>query len=152
MIQRIQSVFLLLLALSMLSMLALPLWHKADALTHQELTLGAFGYSAQGMAPPGGPVWIIGLLALASAGVAAYEIFQFKNRLLQLKLGALNMLLLVATFGVAFYFAGRGEVNLNIRLLYTDSFLFALWFHFQHGNLVCGFVVEESEDVALSQA
>ena len=100
----------------MLSMLALPLWHKADALTHQELTLGAFGYSAQHMAPPGGPVWVIGLLALASAGVAAYEIFQFKNRLLQLKLGALNMLLLVATFGVAFYFAGRGEVNLNIKL------------------------------------
>lgn len=97
-------------------MLALPLWHKADALTHQELTLGAFGYSAQNIAPPGGPVWVIGLLALASAGVAAYEIFQFKNRLLQLKLGALNMLLLVATFGVAFYFAGRGEVNLNIKL------------------------------------
>ena len=49
MIQRIQSVFLLLLALAMLSVLALPLWHKVDGLTHQELTLTAFGFEAQGL-------------------------------------------------------------------------------------------------------
>ena len=50
MIQRIQSVFLLLLALAMLSVLALPLWHKIDGLTHQELTLKAFGFTAAGPA------------------------------------------------------------------------------------------------------
>jgi glucan phosphoethanolaminetransferase (alkaline phosphatase superfamily) len=118
MIQRIQSVFLLLLALSMLSLLALPLWHKVDGLTHQELTLTAFNFTAQHMPKPatGAPVWIIGLLALVSAAVAVYEIFQFRNRFLQLKLGMLNLLLLVATFGAAFYFSNQGEALLNPKL------------------------------------
>ena len=100
----------------MLSMLALPLWHKADALTHQELTLGAFGFTAAGLPAPGGPVWVIALLAFASSAVATYEIFQFRDRLAQLKLGMVNLVLIAATFGAAYYFAGRGEVNLNIKL------------------------------------
>ena len=116
MIQRIQSVFLLLLSLCMLSMLALPLWHKADPLTHQELTLGAFGFTAANRPAPAGPVWVIAGLAFATSVVATYEIFQFRNRLTQLKLGMLNLVLIFATFGAAFYFAGRGEVNLNIKL------------------------------------
>ena len=102
----------------MLSMLALPLWHKADALTHQELTLGAFGFSAANLAAPAapGPVWVIGVLALASAALAAYEIFQFRNRFTQLKLGAANILLIIATFGAAFYFSNQGELLLNPKL------------------------------------
>ena len=118
MIQRIQSVFLLLLALAMLSVLALPLWHKIDGLTGQELTLKAFGFTAAGPALPGieGPVWVIGLLAGASAAVAAFEIFQFRNRMGQLELGALNMLLITATIGAGFLFSTRGEQALNIKL------------------------------------
>jgi len=118
MIQRIQSVFLLLLALSMLSLLALPLWHKVDGLTHQELSLTAFNYHATNMPAPAtnAPVWVIGVLALAVAAVAVYEIFQFRNRFLQLKLGMLNLLLLVATFGAAFYFSNQGELLLNPKL------------------------------------
>jgi len=118
MIQRIQSVFLLLLALAMLSLLALPLWHKVDALTHQELTLTAFNFHAVNLPQPitGAPVWIIAVLALASAAVAIYEIFQFRNRFTQLKLGMLNLLLLVATFGAAFYFSNQGEAFLNPKL------------------------------------
>ena len=118
MIQRIQSVFLLLLALSMLSMLALPLWHKTDALTHQELTLTAFNFAAVGVAAPAvpAPVWVVAALALAAAAVAAYEIFQFRRRFSQLKLGLLNVLLLTATFGAEFYFSNHGEALLNPKL------------------------------------
>lgn len=118
MIQRIQSVFLLLLALSMLSMLALPLWHKADGLTHQELTMTAFNFRATGMPPltPTGPVWVVAVLALAAAALAVYEIFQFGNRFTQLKLGAANILLIIATFGAAFYFSNQGEAFLNPKL------------------------------------
>ena len=118
MIQRIQSVFLLLLALAMLSLLALPLWHKVDGLTRQELTLTAFGFAAQGPAAPAvpGPVWLIGLLATASAAVAGYEIFQFRNRTKQLLLGSVNLLLITATLGAAFYFSNRGEQALNLKL------------------------------------
>ena len=117
MIQRIQSVFLLLLALAMLSLLALPLWHKIDGLTNQELTLTAFGFDAKGLAvPTPGPVWIIGLLAAASAAVAVFEIFQFRNRTKQLLLGSVNLLLITATLGAAFYFSNKGEQLLNLKL------------------------------------
>ena len=118
MIQRIQSVFLLLLALAMLSVLALPLWHKVDGLTHQELTLTAFGFQAQGVQVPGsvGPVWLIGALAAASAAVAVFEIFQFKSRTKQLMLGSVNLLLIVATLGAMFYFSNKGEQLLNLKL------------------------------------
>lgn len=118
MIQRIQSVFLLLLALAMLSVLALPLWHKVDGLTHQELTLTAFGFTPQGLVLPAGlgPVWVIGLLAGASAAVAAFEIFQFRNRARQLLLGSVNLLLITATLGAAFYFSNKGDQLLNIKL------------------------------------
>ena len=117
MIQRIQSVFLLLLALAMLSVLALPLWHKTDGLTHQELTLTAWGFEAHGLPmPAGGAVWLIGALAAASAAVAGFEIFQFRRRSQQLLLGSVNLLLIVATLGAMFYFSNRGEQALNLKL------------------------------------
>ncbi len=118
MIQRIQSVFLLLLALCMLSLLALPLWHKVDGLTHQELTLTAFSFTPVNTVHPqtAGPVWLIAGLASASAVVAAYEIFQFRSRFTQLKLGMVNLLLIMSTFGAAFYFSGQGEAFLNPKL------------------------------------
>ncbi len=118
MIQRIQSVFLLLLALAMLSVLALPLWHKIDGLTGQELTLTAFGFQAKGLQLPAatGLAWVIGLLAAASAAVAVFEIFQFRNRGRQLLLGSVNLLLITATLGAAFYFSNKGEQLLNLKL------------------------------------
>ncbi len=102
----------------MLSLVALPLWHKADCLTHQELTLTAFGFDAANLPKPAspGPVWVIAVLALASAALAAYEIFQFRKRFTQLKLGAANILLIIATFGAAFFFSNQGELLLNPKL------------------------------------
>jgi hypothetical protein len=118
MIQRIQSVFLLLLALAMLSVLVLPLWHKIDGLTQQELTLTAFGFEAKGLQLPAnvGPVWLIGVLAVASAAVAVLEIFQFRSRGKQLLLGSINLLLIMATVGASFYFSSKGEQLLNLKL------------------------------------
>ena len=102
----------------MLSMLALPLWHKVDGLTHQELTLTAFNFQAVGMPVPAnaGPVFLIAIAALASAAVAGYEIFQFRNRIRQVQIGSLNILLIMATFGLQFYFSGKGEAALNLKL------------------------------------
>lgn len=118
MIQRIQSVFLLLLVLAMLSVLALPLWHKADPQSGQEMTLTAYSlaFTAGPNPHPAGTPWPIAALAAAAAAVAAYEIFQFRNRLRQLQLGLLNLILIFATFGAAFYYAGQGEMLLNPKL------------------------------------
>ncbi len=119
MIQRIQSVFLLLLALTMGSVLFLPLWHKADPQTGQELTLTAFSLAFTGGTnpQPAGSTWPIAALAAASAAVAIFEIFQYRNRFTQLKLGAVNFLLIVGVIGAGFLYSGRGEQLLNIKLL-----------------------------------
>jgi hypothetical protein len=118
MIQRIQSVFLLLLALCMLSMLALPLWHKADPQSSQEITLTAYSLDlTKGPdSHPAGSPWPIAALAVTAAAIAAYEIFQFRDRKKQLLLGSLNLLLIAATIGAAFFYSSRGEQLLNIKL------------------------------------
>jgi hypothetical protein len=51
----------------------------------------------------------IGILAILSALVALYSIFQFKKRLLQIKLGFLNSLLLSAVLGTIFLGIKAGD-------------------------------------------
>ena len=48
---------------------------------------------------------VIAGLAIIIALVALYEIFQYKNRFTQIKLGLLNSLLLAALLGTIFYYS-----------------------------------------------
>ncbi|MBB6609496.1 DUF4293 domain-containing protein [Pontibacter sp. Tf4] len=111
MIQRIQTVFLFLLVIAVISMLFLPLWSKTDAATGETVILTAWNLktevaNADATAAAASKSTIaIGLLAIAAAIVALVEIFQFRNRLTQIKMGLLNTLLLAALFGTSFYFA-----------------------------------------------
>ncbi|NDK57257.1 DUF4293 domain-containing protein [Pontibacter fetidus] len=115
MIQRIQSVFLFLLVLAVISMLFLPLWSKTDAVTGETIVLTAWELKSQmlnmnGDAAAAGMVpsksaFAIGILAIVAAVIALVEIFQFRNRLNQMKLGLLNTLVLAALFGTSFYYA-----------------------------------------------
>jgi glucan phosphoethanolaminetransferase (alkaline phosphatase superfamily) len=108
MIQRIQSVFLFLLVLAVISMLFLPLWSKTGT-TGETVVLSAWNINLQPDADTAGqPVksaMAIGLLAIAAAIIALVEIFQFRSRLNQMKLGLLNTLILAALFGTSFYYA-----------------------------------------------
>ncbi|MBK0403445.1 DUF4293 domain-containing protein [Adhaeribacter sp. BT258] len=110
MIQRIQSVFLLLIALCMIAFLFLPIWSKTDAETGVTATLTAFSLTqtaAAGTETASTSTSTIALtiLAIMAAAVALYEIFQYKNRLTQMKLGMLNTLLLAALLGTSVYYA-----------------------------------------------
>lgn len=109
MIQRIQSVFLFLLVLAVVSMLFLPLWSKTDAATGETVVLTAWNLllkpSADAAGEPAKSAIAIGLLAIAAALIALAEIFQFRKRLNQMKLGLLNTLVLAALFGTSFYYA-----------------------------------------------
>ena len=49
------------------------------------------------------PYLIIGILGLVSAGIAIYELFQYRNRLLQIKIGAINSLIMGIALGGAIY-------------------------------------------------
>ncbi|OUJ70222.1 DUF4293 domain-containing protein [Hymenobacter crusticola] len=122
MIQRIQSVFLLLLAIAMASVIFVPIWSKTDALTGQELVLHATKLAFVNPAsqtPAAVNTWPIAALAALSAAVALFEIFQYRSRFTQLKLGLVNLVLIAATIGASYYYSGVGEQMLNIKLIGT---------------------------------
>ncbi len=112
MIQRIQSVFLLLIAVALICLLFLPIWSKTDA-NGQEYVLNAFSLAAASTtsnttgttaATVSKSTIVIAILAILAALVALYEIFKYKNRLTQMKLGFLNTLLLAGLMGSCFYY------------------------------------------------
>ncbi|MDX5347531.1 MAG: DUF4293 domain-containing protein [Hymenobacteraceae bacterium] len=110
MIQRIQSVFLLLLAICMLVLLIAPIWQKINPETNQVFELTAFSLHATGGETEAGQdfnknTMFIAVLAIVAAGVALFEIFQFKNRLKQMKLGLLNTLVLAGLMGLCLYYS-----------------------------------------------
>ncbi|SIQ65756.1 DUF4293 domain-containing protein [Pontibacter lucknowensis] len=115
MIQRIQTVFLALIVIAMVSLLFLPLWSKVDAVSGEEVVLTAWnlsfqtineqGEAVQAGAQTGTSTIAIGILAIIAAAVALYEIFQYKSRITQMKFGLINTLVLVALFGTSFYYA-----------------------------------------------
>jgi glucan phosphoethanolaminetransferase (alkaline phosphatase superfamily) len=139
MIQRIQSVFLLILVIAMVSMLFLPIWTKTDPQNGQEVVLNAFSLSTH-PAPGAAPGAIantvihkntiaIAILALLAAVVALYEIFQFRNRYTQIKLGLLNSLLLAVLLGTIFYYSsyvGDELVKTNAKGNYQAAFYLPL--------------------------
>ncbi|UXP32593.1 DUF4293 domain-containing protein [Reichenbachiella agarivorans] len=117
MIQRIQSVFLFLVAASLITLTFFPLWNKVDPaksemvkltvmeLTHTKVDIDT--HEEQLIAQT--PTFYIALVALIAAGIALYSISQYKNRLLQMKLGALNSLVMAGALGLSVYFIFQGE-------------------------------------------
>ena len=129
MIQRIQSIFILLVAVAMGVTLLFPIWEKIGPGLEEAVSVTAFQithykYSADA---PGeitevikqDSLWYAVLLAGLSIVVALISLFSFKNRLNQIKLNALNALLiggyvvstLFATFRGDEWLAIEGEGN-----------------------------------------
>ena len=123
MIQRIQSVFLLLVALVMIAVVFLPMWVKIDAGVQEMVTLNAFQLEYAAYDESGEKTimaikdtfWVA-VLALAAAGIALFSIFQYTNRLRQIQLGALNSLVMGGCLGVTYYFSTIGA-----RMLPTEG-------------------------------
>ena len=98
--QRIQTVFLGIAILALLAGLVFPIWStetKGDVLT-------AF-YYLKGDHYQYSPYSLTAILVIGSATLALIEITKYKNRLTQMKIGALNSLFLVAAVGSAVWFA-----------------------------------------------
>ena len=116
MIQRVQSIFLFLVAAVMVAFLFLPLWGKVNFETREVINLNAFQliYTQENeageviMTSVKETYWI-SVVAILAAGVALLSIFQYKNRLRQIQLGALNALLMAGTVGLSFYYTTIGE-------------------------------------------
>lgn len=114
MIQRIQTIFLILMIACMSAFLYLPIWGKMDADTgethqikafyHEQFTEGDAIYLYEYM-----PYALAGILASLIILISLVEIFKYKNRVLQMKLGMFNSLLIVAVLAVLMWFIFSGQ-------------------------------------------
>lgn len=105
--QRIQTVFLAIAIISLVASIFLPIWTTQDSAgtTHVLYPLHYSASTADQRETIYFPYALVAIFAIASATVAIIEIGKYKNRMLQMKLGALNSLFLVATIGLSVYFA-----------------------------------------------
>ncbi|MBL3654570.1 DUF4293 domain-containing protein [Fulvivirga sediminis] len=114
MLQRIQTVFLLLVVLLMLLTLIFPMWvyHAPDS--DKGIMLTAFylvtNNGLEQASKEYFPYILIGCFAILSVIIGIIEISRFKNRLLQIKLSALNSLLIFCTLGLSFWL-GKGVME-----------------------------------------
>lgn len=114
MIQRIQTVFLFGVALLMGLTNAYYMWGEVSA---DENTVATFTTFKMKVIETAGTIadktddtiiredgtWYIGALTIIASIIALVSIFQFKNRLNQMKLGALNALIMASVLGLSYY-------------------------------------------------
>lgn len=118
--QRIQTVFLIIAILSLLLSVVQPIWIISGEQSPTVLT--AF-YLLSDSTYNYFPYTLTAVLAIASITVAIIEIGKFRDRGLQLKLGALNSLLMAGAVILSVYFAnelngkfGAGQYGLGLYL------------------------------------
>lgn len=111
MIQRIQTVFLLLSIVAMSVMLFSPLWAKENLLTSEvaQLTPTALVYKQKDAIVTQQNTMYIAVLIFTSIAFAVLSIFSYKNRMRQVMYNMLNILVLIGVLGCLIYFSTKGE-------------------------------------------
>jgi glucan phosphoethanolaminetransferase (alkaline phosphatase superfamily) len=122
--QRVQTIFLVIAIISLIVAVFLPIWTHQDASgkTHVLYALHYTTIDQDGRITQYMPYSLTAIFAIASATIALIEIGKFKDRMLQMKLGALNSLFLVATIGSALYFS-----NQMIKTFHGGEYGFGIW-------------------------
>jgi hypothetical protein len=104
--QRIQTVFLVIAIISLILSILFPIWSYNDPLgqTHRLFPLHYSVTQNEVRNTQYFPYAITAILSVAAITIAIIEIGKFKNRVLQMKLGALNSLFLVGVIGSSVWF------------------------------------------------
>lgn len=133
--QRVQTIFLAVAIACLVAMIFFPVWEaKGEEI---RLTLYPLYYRTQMGATIQEiyfPYCFIAILGLAAATMAFIEIQKFENRLLQLKLGALNSLFMTACGFMAVYLSfqiqksvqAQGNFGLALYLPFVAAVLNAI--------------------------
>ena len=115
MLQRIQSVFLLVSAIVMVAILFLPMWNMYNPETMEAVKLTAFQMAYVSVDAGGVETLIsskdtywIAVLAVLGATVALISIFSFKNRLRQMQLNTLNSLIMGGCLLTSYFYSTKG--------------------------------------------
>jgi hypothetical protein len=121
--QRIQTVFLAVAVLSLITSIFLPIWGYQDAegVKHELYALHYTTTVKGERATNYFPYSLTAILMVAAATIALISIRRYDNRLLQLKLGALNSLFIAGSIACAVIFAS------NFVKTFGGSYGFGLW-------------------------
>jgi glucan phosphoethanolaminetransferase (alkaline phosphatase superfamily) len=108
--QRIQTVFLAILIISLIAAIMFPIWaHEAVGQSHKLFALHYTikAQSGEMISTDYLPYCLTAVLAMAAITISIIEIRKYRDRVLQMKLGALNSLFLAATIVSAFIFSNQ---------------------------------------------
>lgn len=116
MLQRKQTIFLMLVAFLMLGSLFTAGWSRIDTITGQKATLTAYELiyinpqaSEEAQRSLSSSTFYIAGLAVLAAVLATYSMMSYRNRLRQLKLGAVNSIVIALTVGLILYHGYQAE-------------------------------------------
>ncbi|GAA5029719.1 membrane protein [Marivirga lumbricoides] len=117
MIQRIQTVFLLLVGIAMLVFLFAPIWQKQEINTAVSYTQTAFymekvTIEEEGVQNTFMPYAIPGILGIISVCIAFITIGLYKKRMKQIILCAVNSIVIGVALGLSAYWATQAESNI----------------------------------------
>jgi glucan phosphoethanolaminetransferase (alkaline phosphatase superfamily) len=104
-LQRIQSLFLAIVAVAMGVFIALPVWEKVatDGIQQASMTAMYLTHKINATQSEVQPVFYLAGMAALVAGIAAFAIFKFRNRLLQSALCAVNSILMTVILATVVY-------------------------------------------------
>lgn len=128
MIQRVQSIFLLLVAVSMGLTLSLDLWQQAGVEAGESFSLTALfleKYNSAGEVVQSDSKWYIAALASFIGFLAIISIFQFRNRGRQMMLNMINSLCMVGL--VATVFLTTNGINSELGLSDNGQYKIGFW-------------------------
>lgn len=111
-----------------------PIWEKVNPDTGTKYVLDAFYWMELTENPEGWevinskPAYYLAGLAALSCLVALYSIFQFKKRLTQIKLGAVNAFVIMAFVATATYFiyTGENQIGYEARGIFKPGYFLPL--------------------------
>jgi len=117
MIQRIQSLFLLLVAIAMITAVFTPIWLQVNAMQNQTMEMTAWHITIRELPQENilsqtGNMYI-GIMALLAAALAIFSMLQFKNRKKQLMLNMINALLMGLNLGLVVYTSYQANQEFN---------------------------------------
>jgi len=144
MIQRVQSIFLFFAAVALFLTLFFPFWQKVDTVKSEVATLTSLNLTVESFVAgtneriiiASKSVYYIAIIALLGVIVSIFSVFQFKNRLLQIKLGALNSFLIMICVVATLWSVTKAEAVVEAST--AGNYLFGFYLLFV--ALVCNFL------------
>jgi glucan phosphoethanolaminetransferase (alkaline phosphatase superfamily) len=126
MLQRPQSLLLLLVAVCMVFFLGTETWHKTVGTESISLNAYNLSYEKAGSIVKNTPVYYLAVLAVLSAGLSIFTIFQYKNRVRQMLLVSLNSLVGAGLLGATVY-----QIQMDANKIFAPEnqgeFSFSFW-------------------------